>query len=75
MRNDELDAWRLRLRTTRQLIDMVASGRQVWLRGKELYATPLDRGPGVVVYDFDRRTGLFAVRYRIVGYAADLDAH
>ncbi len=59
----------------RQLVEMVASGRRIWMRGEDLYATPLDRGPGVVVYGFDRRTGLFSVRYRIVGLAADVDAH
>jgi hypothetical protein len=66
--NDDLRAWRRRLRTARQLAEMLASGRQVWMRDGEMCTTPADRGPGVVVYDLDRRTGLFAVRYRIVGY-------
>lgn len=57
---------------------MLASGRQVWLKedagGMVLYGSPLDHGPGVVVYDFDRRTGAFAVRYRIVGLTlAEID--
>lgn len=67
MSSDDLMAWRRRIRMTRQLVDLLASGRQVWLRGETLCATPADRGPGVVVYDLDRGTGLFRVRYRIVG--------
>jgi hypothetical protein len=66
--NDDLRAWRRRLRTARQLAEMLASGRQVWMRDGEMCATAADHGPGVVVYDLNRRTGLFAVRYRIVGY-------
>lgn len=80
VRNAELNAWRRRLRTARQLAEMLASGRRVWLDedagGTVLYGSPLDHGPGVVVYDLDRGTGLFAVRYRIIGLAlADSNTH
>lgn len=74
MSNDELLAWRRRVRAANQVVELVASGRQVWVREDVLCATPADRGPGVVVYDLDRGTGLFRVRWRIVGVAlADHD--
>lgn len=78
--DDELIAWRKRMRIARHIANTLASGRQVWMRenneGVVLYESPLDRGPGLVVSDLDRRTGLFAIRYRIVGLTlADIDAN
>lgn len=78
--DDELIAWRKRMRIARRIANTLASGRQVWMResneGVVLYESPVDRGPGLVVSGLDRRTGIFAIRYRIVGLAlADVDGH
>lgn len=69
-----LDDWQRRLALAHWITDQILAGKRVWMR-EDLHATPLDCGPGVVVYGFDRRTGLFTARYRIVGYAADMDAY
>lgn len=69
--DDELNAWRKRVRIAQRVVDTLSSGRQVWMkdsaRGAVFYESPKDRGPGVVVYDLDFKTGTFALRYRIVG--------
>lgn len=61
--------WRRRMAIAHRMMDRLLAGERVWLfvdRGRIYPYASLDR-PGRLVYGVDWRTGLFAVRYRIIG--------